>query len=142
MSDCYMKFMRYKGTISDNTGNELVHIKRLGQIIVSAGARPAHLIADLRSGGQHYYGNRAGFPYFFEGIKSVHSRHHHIQHNQLNPRLGQCLQSILAGIINSHIYIFMADTFLQQLAQLLIIVKIKILLFISPPALPFVVIIS
>lgn len=42
-----MKFMRYKGTISDNTGNEFVHIKRLGQIIVSAGARPAHLIADL-----------------------------------------------------------------------------------------------
>src|SRR5438132_1439838 len=65
-----------------DASNQLLRIKRLGQVIVRAHFQTQHAIQRITFGSQHQNGNARLSANPAQHIKTVYAGHHHIQYNQ------------------------------------------------------------
>ncbi len=83
---------------SGSSGKQLVEIERLDQVVVGAGIQPGDPVGDAILGGEHQ--NREGRvpqPQAPADLQPIHSRQHHIQHDDVRRPVARRGQGRLAG---------------------------------------------
>ena len=104
-----------------NPGQDLLHFKRLGDIVICAALQAAYLIAGFTLGGEHDDGHLTFRPDGFTHGPAIHDREHQVQQHQIRLDGPEFRHSLAPIRGNGHSVALFFQIHLQELCNVVVV---------------------